>query len=169
MMSYVAQGLTLYASFHVYGEFFRYRSGVYRRASGKKRGAHAMVVIGYGKENGMKYWNIQNSWGAWWGDRGYVKFLRGRNFCRIESGAAMGKAWVKGGKAPPCRDSKYSGYGNRRGRRWIPIPCSQVKRRRMCQRFARVRAACPMTCLGKCPPPGKPPQTPALKQKRKKR
>lgn len=27
---------------------------------------HAAEVIGYGTENGMKYWLLKNSWSEWW-------------------------------------------------------------------------------------------------------
>jgi C1A family cysteine protease len=37
---------------------------------------HAVVVVGYGEEDGQKYWIVRNSWGTSWGDNGYVKILR---------------------------------------------------------------------------------------------
>eukprot|EP00933_Yihiella_yeosuensis_P033179 TRINITY_DN2689_c0_g2_i1.p1 TRINITY_DN2689_c0_g2~~TRINITY_DN2689_c0_g2_i1.p1 ORF type:complete len:817 (+),score=131.20 TRINITY_DN2689_c0_g2_i1:93-2543(+) len=164
MMSYVAQGYALYTRFWVYSEFFRYRSGVYHKASGKRRGGHAMVVVGYGTQNGMKYWNIQNSWGPRWGDKGYVKFLRGKNFCGIEGGAVMGRAWVSGGKMPPCEDAKNSGIGRRIGRRFVRTTCSAIKQYRVdtkkyfCKKYRSVRTNCKATC-GKCPVPKKPAAT----------
>ncbi len=50
---------------------------------------HSMTLVGYGEEikNGkvMKYWILQNSWGESWGNKGYVKFERGKNISGIES------------------------------------------------------------------------------------
>merc|ERR1719401_1780198 len=38
---------------------------------------HAVVVVGYGTDNGQDYWLIQNSWGAAWGEGGYFRLARG--------------------------------------------------------------------------------------------
>lgn len=38
---------------------------------------HAVVLVGYGEENGQKYWLVRNSWSASWGEHGYVRLHRG--------------------------------------------------------------------------------------------
>jgi len=72
-------------SFSVYQDFITYKSGVYKRTSNVFLGGHAVKIIGWGDENGVKYWLVANSWNTNWGDKGYFKIRRGTNECNIES------------------------------------------------------------------------------------
>lgn len=44
-----------------------------------------MSIVGWGTtEQGEKYWNIRNSWGTYWGEKGFFRLKRGVNEIRIE-------------------------------------------------------------------------------------
>ena len=78
------------AAFTVYNDFLVYKSGVYSHRSGGALGGHAIRIIGYGVENGVKYWLCVNSWNESWGEKGTFKILRGSNHCGIESEGVAG-------------------------------------------------------------------------------
>ncbi|KAK7605325.1 hypothetical protein V9T40_007183 [Parthenolecanium corni] len=45
---------------------------------------HAMLIVGYGNEEGKDFWLVKNSWGKEWGLDGYIKVARNAdNNCEI--------------------------------------------------------------------------------------
>ncbi|XP_066992742.2 cathepsin L isoform X2 [Anabrus simplex] len=57
-----------------------YSEGIYEEPKCKNNyPTHAVLVVGYGTENGRDYWLIKNSWGTKWGENGYMKLARNKN------------------------------------------------------------------------------------------
>lgn len=53
-------------------------------------GGHAVRMIGWGEENGIKYWICTNSWNDGWGEKGTFRIKRGNDECEIESSGVAG-------------------------------------------------------------------------------
>ncbi|CAL5979184.1 Cathepsin_B [Hexamita inflata] len=79
----VLQG-SIQAMLTIYEDFMYYNEGIYQHKSGRKQGSLAVSIVGYGEENGVKFWVARNSWGQFWGEDGYFRIVRGKNECNIE-------------------------------------------------------------------------------------
>lgn len=70
-------------------DFMYYKSGIYKSVSlsvnvNWVKVDHAVLLIGWGEEDGKKFWTIQNSWGDSWGENGKIRIIRGENESGVE-------------------------------------------------------------------------------------
>jgi C1A family cysteine protease len=67
----------LLAGMAVFNDFFAYTGGVYQKTAGSAlAGYHCICVVGY--DDVQQCWILKNSWGAGWGDAGFVKIKYGQ-------------------------------------------------------------------------------------------
>jgi len=56
--------------------WFNYEQGIFNGCGKDAVIDHAVVAMGYGEQDGHKYWVIQNSWGGEWGENGHIRLER---------------------------------------------------------------------------------------------
>ena len=75
-----------------------YKDGVYtERWCSSTSLDHAVLAVGYGNDPAARtpnhpgdYWLMKNSWGADWGDEGYIKIRRNHdNMCGVATSASI--------------------------------------------------------------------------------
>ena len=106
MMEELVKNGPFVAGYIVHDDFYVYESGIYKHTkidddvNAAGLSGHAVLVVGYGVENGVKYWIVQNSWGTGFGeDGGYFRMVRGTNDVGFESRAAAATPVLPG---EPC-------------------------------------------------------------------
>ncbi|KAB1220320.1 Cysteine proteinase RD21a [Morella rubra] len=82
--------------------FQLYDSGVFTGKCGTALD-HGVAAVGYGTENGVDYWIVRNSWGANWGEAGYIRMERNVvGTATGKCGIAMEASYpLKKGQNPP--------------------------------------------------------------------
>lgn len=65
--------------------FDAYDGGIYYDQSGITDTNHEVTIVGWGEQNGVKFWRVQNSWGSHWGEEGFFRIVRGINNLGMES------------------------------------------------------------------------------------
>jgi C1A family cysteine protease len=69
---FLFKGSPLVAYVQASTPFFLYKGGIFDEICGSQYN-HQVTVVGYDQQNGTDYWIIRNSWGASWGEQGYMR------------------------------------------------------------------------------------------------
>merc|ERR1712110_516744 len=94
----IMAGGPMETAFTVYSDFENYAGGIYHHVSGGMAGGHAVKFVGWGVEDGQKYWKVANSWNPYWGEKGYFRIRRGNNEGGIEDEAVASSPTAKWSK-----------------------------------------------------------------------
>lgn len=83
-------------------DFQFYDSGIFNGRCGTSLD-HGVAAVGYGSENGHDHWIVRNSWGASWGEKGYIRMERNlAGTSTGKCGIAMEASYpIKTGQNPP--------------------------------------------------------------------
>ncbi|CAN9514610.1 unnamed protein product [Ophioblennius macclurei] len=65
-----------------------YLGGIIQHHCSSRHSNHAVLLVGYDTTGKIPYWIVQNSWGAAWGNQGYVYIRMGGNVCGIADSVA---------------------------------------------------------------------------------
>jgi len=57
--------------------FQHYTSGILTNDACGENLDHGVLAVGYGVDNGQKYWKVKNSWGTVFGEDGYIRIEKG--------------------------------------------------------------------------------------------
>lgn len=71
-------------------KFSYYSGGIFDDEFCKKAPTyHWVLCVGFGVENGIKYWIVRNTWGQFWGEDGYMRMSRDGYDCGITDSAVL--------------------------------------------------------------------------------
>jgi len=88
--------------------FQLYKGGVLDSPACGTQLDHGVLIVGYGTDGGKDYWKVKNSWGATWGENGYLRMARGKNMCGIATQPSYPTGVKKAAPSPPAPPSPPS-------------------------------------------------------------
>lgn len=100
------------AGFGVPSDFHGYGGGVDVGLKCKEENGHSMLIVGSGREDGIEYWLIRNSYGPSWGLKGHYKLAKSADHCILESGLG----WVLD---PPADTKVFGDYNKLRNGKYV--------------------------------------------------
>jgi len=131
--------------------FMLYAGGVMSGACGTKLD-HGVLAVGYGAQDGVKYWLVRNSWGPSWGEGGYIKLARGIKSKAGECGIQMMPSYpVVDGSVPPAPPSPSPAPPAPASGHYEKPPCQADEVAARIQQFGGALCAPPCTAGGGCP------------------
>ena len=72
-------------------EFLDYQGGIFIEHDHNWLGGHAVELTGWGEtEDGIKYWIGRNSWGTYWGEKGWFRIQMDDDTLRINDACSWG-------------------------------------------------------------------------------
>jgi len=89
LLAAIAQGPTSVTVEADTATFQGYTGGIMNSSSCGTSLDHAITAVGYGEQDGQKYYIVRNSWGPTWGDKGYINIATqdgwfARGICGIQ-------------------------------------------------------------------------------------
>jgi C1A family cysteine protease len=76
----------------VFEDFALYNGGIYEYQYGKQMSDLSVTIVGWGKENGIDFWIVRNTWGMYWGENGYFRIKMNDAKSNIENNVGVSKS-----------------------------------------------------------------------------
>jgi C1A family cysteine protease len=70
--------------------FQLYKSGILDSATCGTKLDHGVLAVGYGTDGSNDYYKVKNSWGASWGEKGFIRLGRGSSYKSGQCGILTG-------------------------------------------------------------------------------
>jgi len=145
----IAEG-SITVAFEATDFFMLYKTGIIKDMSCTGSLNHAVTAVGYNP----KYILVKNSWGADWGEKGFVRYMRGHHNCGLYQDSYYPTLVVTGkADSGPDKATDYKVPDN--DDRFTPTVCKDMYMKctmNHCKNMIYAKKYCAKTC-DKCPRP----------------